>query len=172
MRRFSSKRSAHANHAANKTHSLKRGWNDIIVLFRRLSVKTTRRMFSTIMYVPRAPRTNKSFCLLIFCSALKLEHVSGKRTPPPSKLLLINRKEFGGNICAWVTHLLWKSRRIHRSGTRTGHRSSCRSRFCPPWSRTACPPGTLCTCCTGSTPHASACLCRKGPETQHKNGPR
>jgi hypothetical protein len=59
----------------------KRGWNDIILLFRRLSLKTAR-MFFTLYITCRAPsRTNKSFCLLIFCFALKLEHVSG--VPPP-----------------------------------------------------------------------------------------
>lgn len=47
--------------------------------------------------------------------------------------------------------------------------NSCRSRSCRTWSQTACPPGTSCICCTGSTPRASAYLCRKDPERCSKS---
>lgn len=62
-----------------------------------------------------------------------------------------------------VTYQHGRSRRIHRNGWRTGRRSSCRSRSCPPCYRTACPPRTLCTCCRGSTPRASAYPCTTSP---------
>lgn len=63
------------------------------------------------------------------------------------------------------THRLWRFLRSHHSGRQTGRHSNCRSRSCPPWTRTVCPRVRHGTCCTGSKPHASACLCRKGPET-------
>lgn len=70
---------------------------------------------------------------------------------------------FAKRIWFRVTYQHGRSRRIHRNGWRTGRRSSCRSRSCPPCYRTACPPRTLCTCCRGSTPRASAYPCTTSP---------
>lgn len=61
------------------------------------------------------------------------------------------------------THQRGKFRHSHRNATQTACHSSCRSRSCQPWSRIACRPATRDTCCTGSTLHASAFPCRRGP---------
>lgn len=63
----------------------------------------------------------------------------------------------------WSTYRPGTPRRSHRIGTQTVSHSSCRSKFYPTWSQTACRPGTCDTCCKGSTPRASACLCMKDP---------
>lgn len=62
-----------------------------------------------------------------------------------------------------ITYQHGRFRRIHRNGWRIGRRSSCRSRSCPPCYRTVCPPRTLCTCCRGSRPRASAYPCTTNP---------
>lgn len=85
--------------------------------------------------------------------------------------ILIRTSEYNGHgyVVSWSlicsTHPPWTLLRSHRNARQTVNHNSCRSRSCRTWSRTACPPRTCDTCCTGSTPRASACLCRTDPTT-------
>lgn len=63
----------------------------------------------------------------------------------------------------YITYQRGRSRRIHHNGWRIERRSSCRSRSCPPCCQTVYPPRTLCTCCRGSRPRASAYPCTTDP---------
>lgn len=58
-------------------------------------------------------------------------------------------------------------RRIRRSDWRTERHSSCRSRSCRAWNRTACLPRRRGTWRTRNRPRASACPCTTGPKKKN-----